>query len=153
MKTIIRVIKLYPQNNNLVIFRFWLTHEDIRAKSFDFPRLWHPVNYKKDQPCPTCVPKTYWFPHFNYWIEKLISLIGVIYSTIRTAQGRNKELVILRLCMGVCLLDRWLDPFCEKSIQVTVSSACSEKSLHFKLLPNIREESWVLPLCRNKTKP
>jgi len=56
-------------------------------------------------------------------------VIIYIYSTLRTAQGRNKELVILRLCMGECFLDRWLDPLCEKSVQVTVSSAVRKASI------------------------
>jgi hypothetical protein len=31
--------------------------------------------------------------------------------------------------MGECFLDRWLDPLCEKSVQVTVSSAVRKASI------------------------
>jgi hypothetical protein len=81
-------------------------------------------------------------------------VIIYIYSTLRTAQGRNKELVILRLCMGECFLDRWLDPLCEKSVQVTVSSAVRKASiLNYSLIYVKKAECCPYADNKNRKKP
>jgi hypothetical protein len=53
--------------------------------------------------------------------------------------------------MGECFLDRWLDPLCEKSVQVTVSSAVRKASiLNYSLIYVKKAECY--PYADNKNR-